>query len=579
MRKGWSLLVALAFLLGLAWSASAGVLSVRIPTKSGIEARFGMVQLWTINWAKNYDFYDDASDPAWHADPEGVVRDNYISHMVYFPIDFVKAGQWRAHLLISYKGSDFDQGADYNKDTFNGVDYDRWRVERAYFELKLKFLPVNAWLGVGHDIWALDREGGALVYFDDDPGIRFYGNYDKFTWDFKFARKSEQTDSQAFKTDSNRDVYLLKLGYDFGPCFKPHVFAAYEHNGAARFDMLQPAYWSYGTSEYPTYIYDYYHNYRPVMGWYTNYTYHPASFSLENDAGTWNIYYVGANFTGKIGPFMYQAEGVYQGGHVDVNGKGMLQPDGRYEDSFDVSAWAGLINFQVDLAQWIPSLNKFVIGLGGIYFSGDDDANDDDLEGFVGVTNGTRFFKPWSMGTLPVHGANAQPVVGNTIYSWNPLNWGVGPGIGGVIAQPAEGSGLGAHGDNPGLWAIVFSIDWVPAADWNVKAMVKYMQWDDTDVIEAQLGDNYWGEVLRTPYTVDPSEKDLRPDKADSIDEEIGWETDLMVSYKIYPNVTLFGGVSVLFPGDGIDDINKVLYNDDDSDPAWHGQLGVKFVF
>ncbi len=537
MRKGWSLLVALVFLLGLAWSASAGVLSVRIPTKSGIEARFGMVELFTVNWAKDYDFYSDASDPAWHADPEGVVRDNYMSHMVYFPIDFVKAGQWRAHLLISYKGSDFDQGADYNKDTFNGVDYDRWRVERAYFEFKLKFLPVNAWLGVGHDIWALDREGGALVYFDDDPGIRFYGNYDKFTWDFKFARKSEQTDSQAFKTDSNRDLYALKLGYDFGPCFKPHVFFAYDHNGAA---------------DWPGY---------------------------GNDAGTWNIYYVGANFVGKVGPFMYQAEAVYQGGNVDVNGAGWLQPDGDYEDSFDVSAWAGLINFQVDLAQWIPSLNKFVIGLGGIYFSGDDDPNDNDLEGFVGMTNGTRFFKPWSMGTLPVHGANAQPVVGNTIYSWNPLNWGVGPGIGGVIGQPyADVSGLGAHGDNPGLWAIVFSLDWVPAADWNVKAMVKYMQWDDTDVIEAQLGDNDIG-YFRAPYSVDPGEADYRPDKAHSIDDEIGWETDLMVSYKIYPNVTLFGGVSVLFPGNGIDDINKVLYNDDDSDPAWHGQLGVKFVF
>ena len=72
---------------------------------------------------------------------------------------------------------------------------------------------------------------------------------------------------------------------------------------------------------------------------------------------------------------------------------------------------------------------------------------------------------------------------------------------------------------------------------------------------------------------------DLNLKDADDIDEEIGWETDLMVSYKIYPNVTLFGGISVLWPGDGIDDINDVLYDDDDSDPAWHGQLGVKFVF
>lgn len=183
------------------------------------------------------------------------------------------------------------------------------------------------------------------------------------------------------------------------------------------------------------------------------------------------------------------------------------------------------------------------------YYSGDDDANDDDLEGFTGVTNAMRFFKPWSMGTLPVHGANQQPVVGNTIYSWNPVSWGVGPSTGGVV-----GAG-GAHGDNPGLIAGVFTIDWVPAKKWAIKAMVKYLRWDDTDTIEAALG----------------TDKD--------IDEEIGWETDLMISYKIYSNVTLFGGISCLFPGNGIDDINDVKYGDSDSDVAYHGQLGVKFVF
>ena len=547
MRKvSW--LLALMFVLGLFTASRAGILSVRIPTKSGIEARFGMVELFTVNWAKNYDFYDDASDPAWLGDPEGAVRDNYMSHMVYFPIDFVKPGEWRSHILISYKGSDFDQGADANAGSFEGVDYDRWRVERAYFEFKLNFLPFNAWLGVGHDLWTLDRPTGALVYFDDDPGIRLYGNIGKFTFDMKYIRKSEQTDSQAFETDSNRDVIAAKFGYDFGPYFKPNLFFAWDHNGAMR---------GWGWSGAPGDVI--------------------SSVSYGDDAGTWNIYYVGFGAHGKIGPVMYQFEGVYQGGDVDIKGTGWGLPGGDYEDEFDVSAWAGLINFQVDLAQWIPALNKFVVGLGGVYFSGDDDADDDDLEGFVGVTNATRFFKPWSMGTLPVHGVNEQPVIGNTIYGWNPLNWGVGPGIGGVIGQPKHGHGLDAHGDNPGLWAIVFTIDWVPTPKWNIKAMVKYMEWDDTDPIEEQLGKTT-GYVL-LPYGVDSSELDYNPGEADSIDEEIGWETDLMISYKIYPNVTVFGGISALWPGDGIDDINKVLYDDDDSDVAWHGQLGVKFVF
>ena len=533
------------FLLATVSVASAGILSVRVPTKSGIEARFGMVELFTVNWAKNYNFYDSVHDFAWHGDPEGVVRDNYMSHMVYFPIDFVKAGQWRAHVLFSYKGSDYDQGADVNhKEYSNGVDYDRWRVERAYFEFKLNFLPFNAWLGVGHDIWTLDRRGGALVYLDDDPGIRFYGNYGKFMWDMKYIRKSEQTDVASLGVDSNRDVLALKLGYDFSEAFKPQVFFAWDRNGAMR------------------------------------------------EGGTWDIYYIGANSIGKIGPVMYQAEFVYQGGNVDLQGKGIKQPDGDYEDDFDVNAWAALLNLQVDIAQWVPSLNKFVIGLGGVYFSGDDDANDDDLEGFVGVTNASRFFKPWEMGTLPVHGVNTQPVIGNTIYGWNPTGWGVGPGIGGVIGQPLSAidianayadalkgkyvavGNLGAHGDNPGLIAGVFTIDWVPAKKWAIKAMVKYLRWDDSDPIEASLLEAFQNAGICTSKA-DCKAKHHKID----IDEEIGWETDLMISYKIYPNVTIFGGISALFPGDGIDDINKAVWNDDDSDTAYHGQLGVKFVF
>ena len=525
MRK-WSWLVAVMFLFSVVATATAGVLSVKLPTKTGNEVRFGMVELFTVNWAKNYDFNDDESDVVWIGDPEGAVRDNYMSHMVYFPIDIVRPGEWRSHVLISYKGSDFDQGADANGPDMNGVDYDRWRVERAYFEFKLNFLPFNAWLGVGHDVWTLDRRGGALVYFDDDPGIRLYGNIDKFTFDMKYVRKSEQTDEVDFGTDSNRDVILVKFGYDFAPEFKPQVFFAWDRNGAMR-----------------------------------------------GDIGTWDVYYIGANAVGKIGPFMYQVEGVYQGGNVDLKGKGWEMPDGDYEDDFDISAWAGLINFQIDLAQWVPDLHKFVIGLGGVYFSGDDDAKDDDLEGFVGVTSATRFFKPWSMGTLPVHGVNAQPIIGNTIYEWAPTGWGVGPGIGGVIGQPVASvdtvagikkgvvKNLGAHGDNPGFWAIVGTIDWVPTPKWVIKAMVKYMEWDDTDSIEYALKD-----------ALDLSKKK-------SVDEEIGWETDLMIAYKIYPNVTVFGGISALFPGDGIDDITDAIYNENDADTAWHGQIGVKFVF
>ena len=413
-------------------------------------------------------------------------------------------------MLFSYKGSDFDQGKDANYSTFQGVDYDRWRVERAYFEFKLPFLcGMNSYIGVGHDLWTIDRRAGGLVYFDDDPGIRWYGHYDKFNWDFKFARKAEQTDKVDFGTDSNRDLYMLKLGYDFGPAFKPNLFGAYDHNGAM------------------------------VIS-------NPSDIEL----GTWDIYYIGANAVGKIGAFVYQIEGVYQGGSVDANSAGKKLWG---HSDFDVKSWAGLLNVGIDLAAYAPSLRKFMVSLGVLYASGDDDTDDNDLEGFTGMTSATRFFKPWSMGTLPITGSNSQPVIGNVIYSWLPATYyGNGPNTGGVLGRGND------HGDNPGLQAFVFALDWAPAPKWGFKFVAKYLRWDDTDCIEAKYDT--------------------------SVDEEIGYEFDGMLSYKIYKNVTTFAGLAVLVPGDGIDDINDAkddsgLLDSSSSDTAYHGQIGVKFIF
>jgi len=163
---------------------------------------------------------------------------------------------------------------------------------------------------------------------------------------------------------------------------------------------------------------------------------------------------------------------------------------------------------------------------------------------------------------------------------------GVGPGVGGLTGQPLDLYDAGYHGDNPGLWALMFTIDWYPTPKWEIKAQVKYLEWVDTDPIEAQLGKytlttTPFGDVVmfRTPYTLDEDEFKYNRDGADDIDEEIGWEVNTFVNYEIYKGVNIQAGFSILFPGDGIEDINKVLYDDDDADPAWHARIGVRFLF
>lgn len=533
--KRWLVGLTVGTLLG-ASVASAGVLSVKIPTQSGIEVQFGMIHEFSVNYANEYDFmkdyrFDKTNKNEWEtflADPEGTVRGDYWAHMVYFPIDFVKKDQWKVHLLMSYKqGRMAGTTTELNVDQA-GVDSDRWRVERAYFEFKLPIAicDLNSYIGVGHDVWDLDKETGGLIYLDDDPGIRWYGNYKKFSWDFKWVRKAERTDQVTFGFDSNREIYLLKLAYDLAPEFKPRLYLGWDRDGG---------------------------NNGNDTGFFGKYDY------------GYDIYYAGLGAVGTIGPVMYQLEGVYQGGSVHYTENstvGSINPR-------SVKAWAALANFQIDLAKWVPSLNKFVIGLGGLYASGDDDPYDKDMKGFTGSVTATRFFPAWELGTLPVHGANEQRTLGTTIYSWLPVNLGVGPRIGGVLGSN------NAYGINPGLIAGVLSINWAITPKLNAKALVKYLRWDDTAPIAAYY-------VAKSYGTMDGKKKIIATyygGKSIDIDEEIGWEADLLLTYKLYDEVTLFAGASVLFPGNGIDDINAIRFGKRDSDEAYHIQAGVRFLF
>ncbi|MGB9807404.1 MAG: hypothetical protein ACPLSJ_02405 [Thermosulfidibacteraceae bacterium] len=522
--KKWLVGVALGTLVG-AGVASAGVLSVKIPTQSGVEVQFGMIQEFAVHYAQEYDFMKDyrvdKKDKDWETfvgDPEGPVRGDQWTHMVYFPIDFVKKDQWKVHLLFSYK-----QSKDYLVDQAGG-DNDRWRVERAYFEFKLPIAvcDLNTYIGVGHEVWGLDAETGGLVYYDDDPGIRWFGNYKKFSWDFKWVRKTQRTTNVSLGYDSNRDIYLLRLAYDLAPEFKPRLYLAWDRDAGNNAN---------DTTFFGSYTYGY------------------------------DIFYGGLGAVGTIGPVMYQLEGVYQGGSVHYGESG-IEPR-------SVKSWAALANFQVDVARWAPSLNKFVVGLGGLYAKGDDDPFDKDIKGFTGSVTATRFFSPWNMSTLPIHGENQMPTLGTTVYSWLPVELGVGPRIGGV-----SGSN-NAYGINPGLIAGVFTIDWDVTKKLNAKFMVKYLRWDETAPIAAY----YAAKVYGTFVGKDKIQATYYNNKVIKIDEEIGWETDLLLNYKLYDEVTLFAGGSVLFPGNGIDDINAIRFGKRDSDSAYHIKAGVKFLF
>lgn len=571
---------------GLIADALPGRESISISTQSGIDVNFGMNQMFHVDWAHDYDFYKNAKDPNQYTDPEGLVRNDYWAHQVYFPITFTKKDQWRAHMLFSYKQTPTGT-LNFNVDQA-GVDNDRWRVERAFFEFKLPFKDVNAWLGVGHNSYFVDY---LLIYGDDDPGIQFYGNYGKFSWNAKYVRKSEQTDKVSFGYDSNRNVLAVNLKYELSKAFKPELFFAWDKNNAMTLwqPLSSPILSTYCPSFNLTNPYcqllAYYQNGKADSGVYPY-----SSLPVEN-AGTWNIWYGGIGSQGVIGPVMYIAEVAYQGGNVDLKNNPLMVPKKnpaspldlvKYVDHYDVSSLSAMLFLATDLGYVFKNLGKFVVSIGGIYFQGDDNPYDSDLKGWVGVTGGSRFFPLTTFYTIPVHGGTSNPVIGTPTYAWNPSGWGIGPGIGGLSGQTLDIYDAGAHGDNPGLWAGVFTIDWFPKKELEIKLQAKYLRWDKTDVIETQLGKNQAG-FFRAPYELDRSKFDLNSAlvraKKTSVDKEIGWELNGLVAYDIYNEVTVYAGASILFPGDGPKDINYILYGDRDADPAWHLQFGVRFIF
>lgn len=576
---------------GLIADALPGNISVSIPTASGIDVNFGMNQMFTVNWMHDYDFNKNAKDPNQYADPEGLIRNEYWTHQVYFPIEFVKKNSWRALLLVSYKQTPSGT-LNYNVDQA-GVDNDRWRVERAFFEFKLPIDKVNAWLGVGHNSYFVDY---LLIYGDDDPGIQFYGNYDKFSWNVKYVRKSEQTDKVTMGYDSNRDLLAVNLKYDLGKFFKPELFFLWDKNNAMTVwqTLSSPILSTYCPNPNPNNPYCqllvYYNNGLPTQGIYPY-----SSYPIEN-AGTWDIWYAGIGGQGLIGPIMYLFEVAYQGGKVKMNNSTtfMLPKKNptsqtdlvRYVDDFDVSSYSAMLLLMTDLGYVFKNLGKFVVSIGGIYFKGDDNPYDTDLKGWVGATSGTRFLPVTTFYTIPVHGGTQNPVIGTPTYAWNPSGWGISPGIGGLSGQPLDIYASGAHGDNPGLIAGVLTIDWFPKKELEIKLQAKYLRWDTTNPIEVQLGKNLAG-FFRAPYELDSSKFSsaggingaLSRARTTNIDKEIGWEINALIAYDLYKEVTLFAGASVLIPGSGPEDINYILYNRKDADTAWHLQLGVRFIF
>jgi hypothetical protein len=238
--------------------------------------------------------------------------------------------------------------------------------------------------------------------------------------------------------------------------------------------------------------------------------FHVSPFYLysDNEDREADVHYFGLEGIGEFGIFTPRAELVYITGEKDnhelANGN---------TDDVDIESYALFAALEADLH---PLFKPFV---GGYFYQGDGDANDGDIDAYNAVTNIARYSPVFGMENAFIY--RYIPAIGSHLYDGTPsMLGGSETGYGGISNTASANSpgmvsmGLGAKGSRD---------------NWEYKAMLQYFQFEDTGALE------------------DVEDK--------SIDDEMGLEFDLNLTYNFTNHFSLGNTLSIFEPGDGIQDL------------------------
>ena len=294
--------------------------------------------------------------------------------------------------------------------------------------------------------------------------------------------------------------------------------------------------------------------------------YDPMSSDSEND---WNVYTLKINQQVgdfNLSPFVAysdndsrEAQVAYYG--LEVTGKaGVFKPsleivaaEGEFDDGRDISSLAAFVGVEMDVCKAFTPYVAFR------YTQGDDDASDDDVEGWVGITDIGRFTPMMGMdgGILS---EDLGQSYGATLYSLSPERayadgvynqsqfQKVGEDGNMVDNKTAYSAALAANnyggisnngsGDNPGRMVVAIGAkgDLSSLVDkLSYKTQVFMIWYDETD------------NLLN------------KKDPGSDVDDYAGTTFDLQLKYALDPNFSIDYIFGVFVPGNGIED----QYGDD----------------
>jgi len=258
----------------------------------------------------------------------------------------------------------------------------------------------------------------------------------------------------------------------------------------------------------------------------------PMVVLSDNRQNNAKVYYYGIEGTGQIGIFKPSFEFVYA--------------DGEFRNttpSRDIKAYAAFAGVELAVSK---AFNPYVAFR---FATGDDNSSDNDVEGFVGITDIARFTPLMGMdGNILGEGMASTPGAtpySNALYSYAPERAFTTNRYGGI-------SNVGS-GDNPGHMIIALGAKGAVSEALSYKAQAFMIWFDQTKNLPIGAGKT-----------------------VTEVDDYAGTTFDLQLSYKFSPNFSTYFIYSTFVPGDGIKD---QLATTADDTPAMLASLGLVWTY
>ncbi len=534
MKRMWSSLglVGLVTLLAVALAATplvfaAGEGTFVIKAENGNTYRFGGQMRMIPTSENNWDFGLGTvtgspllGSPQFnfqaHTNEAGTVSNSYIrtEARLYFNAED-KEGKWDFYSALEY-----DSAVDQNEVDRRGRDYGLERLHGSVAIPGLEQVRFHA----GWDIYFLDAvdAGAGFLYGDDDPGFWFTGDFDSIEFKVGYHKKVEDNflsrDEEAFaisstenvKADNDRDIISAMLTYNIDDDNEVRFMGVY--------DIMK--------------------------------TRNTATLTGFTDKGAdVKTYRVGLLYTGKIGIIEPEAEFVYQGGTADniALETGTAPAAG---DDFDIKAYAAYADVALNLTDMIGF--KVMPHVGFMYTSGDDDGDDDDLEGYCAVANAQRF-TPRFGGEDTIIG-DGNTLLGTILYGYLPEFYGSmgGSQQGGVATGGLTSGAVGGRGDNPGMTMIGGGITIEPKPFISYRTNFMWIEWNEDF------------RTFSAVSAVAPGVPATVKIKSGTAGQQ--WSNSLRIS--LNKHVHIFGNATFFWPGEAIEDVTEKVYGEKSDDVA-----------